>query len=245
MLDKIESIEKQVTDNSGFKAMEKYFFVPKVVKWLGDGLVFRTAIALAMKVGALYFLFHALWGSGDGSWIKFWGDIGDLPSKILPSAIISQVALLITIYAVVHLMMNRANKIQNLDSGDWTAIPILVIFIRLIGEMAAIGLFVLGMAGAFCLLIGGADAGNSGLDAISAVQNAGDIFEMYPQMIGEGLEEFAEMGGEGRLGWFIHGIKATVVGSVGVAFFYYMVAEILNLLVSMAQSLSKLANRQG
>jgi hypothetical protein len=244
MLEKIAELENKVSENPNFKKVEKYFFVNHVIKWLSDGFVFRTAASLFMKAGALYFVFEALWGSGDSSWIKYWGDIGDLESKILPSALITQVAGLLVIYAVAHLMFNRAHKIQNLPAGEINVTPIFVVSLRLIGEILAVSLFVFGVAGSICLLINGDDAGQAGLATVDAVQSAGGIFEMYPGIIGENLEEFGEVGGEANLGYFLHGLKATVVGTLATAFIWYLIAEILNLLVSTCLNIAKLANRQ-
>ena len=239
MLDKIESIEKQVQENPAFQAAEKQFFIPKVVEWLSDGFLFRTVISLALKAGALYFIFQSLWGAGEGSsWIHTWKDIGDMPSKVLPSAILTQIAFLVMIYAVAHLLYNRANKIQGLQPGPFTAIPILVIFIRLMGEIMAVSLLIMGLTGSLCLLISGGDA--MYLTSVDAIQSSGEIYEMYP-IIGEGLAEVGSMSGEGRFSWFLHGIKATFVGSIATAFFFYMVAEFVNLLTSMAQNLSRMA----
>jgi hypothetical protein len=131
------------------------------------------------------------------------------------------VAVVITFsYSTMHVLWIRASDIRDQPSSEIAIMPIAITLIRMCGEIASLAFFVFGIIGAVIALLG---SQSHGLGPFGFITEAIDT--------GSGLGA--------ALGVLVQG------GILGFAsaFFSYLTAELLNLTVSMAKNMEKLASK--
>jgi hypothetical protein len=132
------------------------------------------------------------------------------------------VAVVITFsYSTIHVLWIRAGDIQAQPSSEIAIMPIAIILVRMCGEIVSLACFVFAVFGAFIALLGSQTHGLGPFGFISNLMGAG----------GSGLG--AAMGVL---------VKGGLYG-FGAAFSSYLIAELLNLTVSMAKNMEKLASK--
>jgi hypothetical protein len=131
------------------------------------------------------------------------------------------VVLVITFsYSTIHVLWIRAGDIRDQPSSEIAIMPIAITLIRMCGEIASLAFFVFGIIGAVIALLG---SQSHGLGPFGFITEAIDT--------GSGLGA--------ALGVLVQG------GILGFAsaFFSYLTAELLNLTVSLAKNMEKLASK--
>ena len=112
--------------------MEKIFFMKSLIRWISKNKVFAKVFTNVLRVlGILIAL------GGLIVWILMWRVVFDLPTSGIVGGIIFQLIYVVAIYMVVHAMFVRANDIMKLKESDYKIIPVISIFLKLMGEIYA------------------------------------------------------------------------------------------------------------
>lgn len=132
------------------------------------------------------------------------------------------VVLVITFsYSTIHVLWIRAGDIRDQPSSEIAIMPIAITLVRMCGEIASLAFFVFGVVGALLALLG---SQSHGLGPFGFINNV--------------------MGAEGSgLGAAIGVLVKGGIYGFGAAFFSYLTAELLNLTVSMAKNIEKMASK--
>jgi hypothetical protein len=123
-------------------------------------------------------------------------------------------------YSTIHVLWVRAGDIQNQPASEIAILPIAIVLVRMCGEIASLAFFVFGMVGAVIVLVGSQVHGLGPFSFVSEAIQMGDGFGAAVAVLAQG----------GLLGF-------------GAAFSAYLTAELLNLTVSMAKNMEKLASK--
>lgn len=191
--------------------MEKFFFMKPVLELLAQGRFFRKITAIVLRVEALVVAVGSL------VLILVLGkQILDFSTAGKVGGIIFILLWVITIYMMIHALLLRAGNIANQAESDFNIVYIAFILFKLKGELAAAFLTFLSIGGAIFVWFAGADAGN-------ALKN---IFFFFPRVSDA----------------FTSGLCILICGltlAFGVLVLYYLLAELLLVLVSIAQNTKK------
>lgn len=190
-------------------AIEKFLFMKRALQLISQGKLFRRAFAIALQVLAVV---SGL--VGVVAWILTWKPVGELPPTGILGGIIFQMLFVVAIYMVVHTLLVRAKDIAQLPESEFTVIPIVAIFLKLIGEViACYGVFI-AVAGGILIWFAGPGAGS----------------------VLEGVAPFLPRFDDGS---FVDGVLLMVVGVPGAFFtlvFFYLLSELEVVWVAIAKN---------
>ena len=201
--------------------MKKYFFMQPVLKFIGEGTLFSRIFASALRVFAVLFSIGALIG-----WIQLWKVVFDMSGAAILGGFLFQVFFVIGVYMVVHTLWIRAADIQAIGKSEFTIIPIVSIFLRMLGEIYACIALAVGVGGGVLQLF----AGYSGL-ADRATRSIPGIG--LSQSLLSGL-----FGGDGASS-FVSALLLMVGGAIGAVFWlvlFYLASEFIVVVVSIARN---------
>ena len=227
--------------------MLKYFFMPRVLKFIGEGTLFSRIFASALRVFAVLLSIGALVGWIQlwklvfvvdrwlfiGSWsftirenIELWMLGLDGRGAAILGGVLFQAFFLVGLYMVVHTLWIRAADIQAIGKSEFTIIPIVSIFLRMLGEIYACISVAVGIGGGVLQLF----AGDSGLAsrATSSIPGLG-----WQQSLLSGL-----FGGF-TTSSFISALLLMVGGAIGALFWLvwlYLASEFIVVLVDIARN---------
>ncbi len=195
-----------------WKPLEKYMIMRPVLALISQGMIFRRLCGIILKIVAAF--------AGIGGlvlWIFGWKAIFTSGSAgIIIGGIIVEVLFVGLTYAIIHILLIRANDIENLPETGYSMIPIISVSLKLLGEIYASLLAFFGIAGAIFTWIAGA--------SITQLFRT----SMYmPVSIPEG---FGFWGG-------LTSLLFGVIGSFGMLVFFYFLAELTVVLVDIATGL--------
>ena len=138
--------------------MKLFKFLDPLFHLLNDGKAIRVTVMWAIRVvGAVLAAVGVLWCIAvvalgfKGSDMAF----DARSSEFLIGALLFAVFGLAFAYLTCGVCLYRANSIADLADGHFTALPILSILFRLVGEVACIGYSLIGVGGCFVLWITG------------------------------------------------------------------------------------------
>ena len=112
--------------------MDNVFFMKRVIRSISEGDFFRRVFCITLKCIAVLIAIGALVG-----WIAVWQMLSGAPSSVILGVIIFQVIFVITTYCIFHTIWIRANDIMALADTEFVVIPIVSVFVKLIGEALA------------------------------------------------------------------------------------------------------------
>ena len=122
--------------------MSRFYFFP-VLEALNDGRIIRRLVSsllyilsIATLAGGLYALYVALKDASSLGW---------------PQTLLSAVMLLATVVAVAQIFWYRARSVTQIADSAFTAIPVVSVLFRTVGEMYGTLALALGLGG--CLLM--------------------------------------------------------------------------------------------
>ena len=93
--------------------------------------------------------------SGIEGWFQAWRMVFELGGAGILGGIVFQAVFLIGIYMVTHVLWIRASDISEQPASEFTVIPIVSIVLRMVGEVYACLLSVLGVGGCILILFAG------------------------------------------------------------------------------------------
>jgi hypothetical protein len=126
--------------------MGSILFMKPVLNTVSQGKLFSRVVAIILRIVAIIAIIK-----GVVSWIGIWTLVFHLSALGVIGGIIFQLIYVIAIYMVVHVILIRAAQISNLPAADYTVIPIIAIFLKLVGEVFAC--FVVPVAVGACIFI--------------------------------------------------------------------------------------------
>jgi hypothetical protein len=134
--------------------MGRYLFMQDLLSMFSKGIVFRKVSAVALRVIAVFITIVAL-----VLFILDWKIVFKLPASGILGGLIFQMLFVVAIYMVVHTLLIRANEIINLPFSDYTVIPIISIFLKLVGEIYAWFSSLIAVAGGMLIWFAGGYGG--------------------------------------------------------------------------------------
>ncbi len=131
-------------------AAAKLLFMRPVLAHLSSGRLFNRLAALGIRIAAGLYALGSLM-----AWVQTWRILGDLSGFGVLGGILFQLLFPIGVYMVVHIMLIRAREIAHLVPSEFTMLPILGIFLRMLGEVYAAILVSVGVGGSLFMLLAG------------------------------------------------------------------------------------------
>lgn len=141
------------TPTEAASVIEKFLFMRGTLQLISQGKLFRRVFAIALQVLAV-----VIGLVGVVVWIETWEPVVDLLPPGILGGIIFQMLFAVAVYMIVHTLLIRAKDITQLPESEFTVIPIVGIFLKLIGEViACYGIFI-AVAGGILLWFAGPGA---------------------------------------------------------------------------------------
>lgn len=112
--------------------MEKYFFMRPLLDRLAQARFFCHMVAIALRVVAALFVLFSL-----TTFFKAGKIIFDLPTNGILGGVLFEIFFVVAVYAVAHVLLIRARDIDRLQPGEYYALTIGPILLRLLGEAYA------------------------------------------------------------------------------------------------------------
>lgn len=121
--------------------MSKVFFMRPLLELLAQGRFFCRGVAIILRVSAAMLVLFSLTTFFQAGKTTF-----ELPAHGIPGGALFEVFFVVAVYAAVHVLLIRAKEIENLPGGEFFALPLGSILVRLLGEAYAafVGLVAVG-----------------------------------------------------------------------------------------------------
>ena len=110
----------------------KLLFVRPLLLLMGQGKFFARVMAMAVRACAALVVLFSLTTFFQVGKLLF-----ALPASGIPGAVIFELLFVIGIYAVVHVLLLRARDLEQLAVGEWYALPLAAVIMRMLGETYA------------------------------------------------------------------------------------------------------------
>jgi hypothetical protein len=201
--------------------MQKYFFMQRVLKFIGEGALFSRICASALRVFAVLTSIGAL-----VAWMQLWKLVFHMSGAAILGGVLFQGVFVVGAYMVVHTLWIRAADIRAIGSSEFTIIPIVSIFLRMLGEVYACISVAAGVGGGVLQLF----AGYSVL--------ASRAIRSVPGMGWEQSLFFGLFGGDSTSS-FVSAFMLMVSGVIGAVFWlalFYLASEFIVVLVDIARN---------
>jgi len=201
--------------------MKKYLFMQPVLKFIGEGTLFSRIFASALRVFAVLLSIGAVI-----AWIQLWKMVFEMNGAAILGGVVFQALFVVGVYMVVHTVWIRASDIQGLGKSDFKIIPIVSLFLRMLGEIYACISVAVGVGGGVLLLFGA--YGGLAYRATRAIPGMG-----WQDSLFSGL-----FGGD-TTSTFLSAVLVTVSGAIGAVFWlvlFYLASELVVVLVDIAQN---------
>lgn len=197
--------------------MDKVFFMKPFIENFSEKNVFTKTFATILRVLAVISIVAAF-----VIWILLWKVVFEIPSTGIAGGVIFQVFFLVGIYMAAHAAFLRAQNISKLKTKEYTIVPVVTVFLKLLGEIYASLTAAVALGGGILIWF----AGGYGLQLLEEVP------KFIPQY----------GGGTTFLGGLIF-----LIGGLVVAFFtliaFYFLAEFFNMIVDIALNTKKGSSR--
>ena len=196
--------------------MNNIFFMKPVLQLTSQGNIFRQAFVWILRIIAGLLVIAALVG-----WVRLWIAIVELSGAGIVGGVIFQLALVVAVYTVVHTLLIRAGDIGKLPESEFTVLPIVAVFLRMIGEIYACFAVSIGVAGGIFIWFAGREA-------------VGLIRQLRIP--------FISSSGGGLVGGLSMMIGSIIAGFL-VLVLFYMTAEAVVVIVKIAQNTRRMADQ--
>ncbi len=203
--------------------MTRYFFMPAVLRFIGDGGLFARIVGVTLRICAL--LVALLWAV---SWFSGWVLIFHVGGLAVFAGLLAQLVNIVIGYMVVHTIWIRAADVEALKGSEFIVTPILSALVRLGGEVVA------------CIL-----AGTGAQLAVVALFSERLLRKLAPDFLAQGVFYLPGVGG------FLWAILLGLGGAIAAVFcllLFYLMAEWLVAVVDVARNtgiLRKIAEQRG
>jgi len=193
--------------------MNKILFIKPFIENFRKKKVFTKTFATILRILAVISVVAAF-----VIWILLWKFVFEIPSTGIAGGVIFQIFFLVGIYMVTHTVFLRAQNIAQLKTDEYTVVPAVTVFLKLLGEIYASLTAAIALGGGILIWF----AGGYGLQ----------LLEEVPRFIPQ------YRGGTTFLGGVIF-----LVGGLTVAFFtliaFYFAAEFFNIVTDIALNTKK------
>jgi hypothetical protein len=188
-----------------------YLFIKPALELISQGLILKKIYSIILKVLAVFTGIAGL-----VVWIYGWktvftsDDIG-----VILGGIVVELLLVILLYALIHILVIRAENIQDLPEAGYEIIPIMSLSLKLAGELYACFIAFLGVGGGIFHWLAGGSLAN---------------FFQNPYLLR--LPEFNRIQNV-----FASGLITIILGvleAFGILILFYFLAELMNILVDIA-----------
>lgn len=209
--------------------MKNYLFMQPALAFIGQGRLFTSLVASALRVSAVLLSLGAL-----VAWLNMWKVVFNMDGVAILGGVLFQAFFVIGVYMVVHACWIRAADIRVLHGSDFTVIPILSVLLRLLGEINACVSLTLGVGGGVAALFGG----YLGYQIGQGIPGLGLTQSFLFDLLGRGGSSF------------VSAVLLAVGGAIGAVlwlFLFYVASEMLVALVAIARNtaaLLSIAERQ-
>lgn len=112
--------------------MDKVFFMKPFIENLSKKTVFTKTFATTLRVLAVISILAAV-----VIWILLWKFVFEIPSTGIAGGVIFQIFFLVGIYMAAHAAFLRAQEIAKLKTKEYTVVPVVSVFLKLLGEIYA------------------------------------------------------------------------------------------------------------
>jgi hypothetical protein len=193
--------------------MDKVFFMKPFIENFSKTNVFPKIFAIVLKILTIIAILAAV-----VIWILLWKFVFEIPSTGIAGGVIFQIFFLVGIYMASHAAFLRAQDISKLKTKDYTVVPVVTVFLKLLGEIYASLTAAIALGGGILIWF----AGGYGLQLLEEVP------KFIPQY----------SGGTTFLGGVIF-----LIGGLSVAFFtliaFYFASEFFNMVMDIALNTKK------
>lgn len=142
--------------------MSGWMFVPAAVAQLATGSFFKRyfhvllrALAVVSALGGLVSVFGMLYAMGRA--VEYAGGVGK--AGVVLAFIVFAATMAALVYVVVHLLILRSNTVAQLPDSEFVVIPILVVLLRLAGEILSAVIVAISFVTFLAMLFAGDAAG--------------------------------------------------------------------------------------
>jgi len=199
-------------------SVSKYLFMNQVLKHLAHRRTLNKTVAIVMWVITGIFALALL-----VAWIMAWGLVARNRGAGILGGIIYQLIFVAMAYMLVHTYMIRAREVWSLPDGDYRAIPLISIFLKLAGETYAIFLASMGIGTGISLWF------RSGVspffDLPFGLSRYFSTFESSRYLYSEG----------GFVAGILYMVGGVLLAIVSIMFFYFL-SEMIYVLVEIAKN---------
>lgn len=122
--------------------MEKYLFVRPLLGLIAQPRFFCRLVSIALRACAALVVLFSLATFFHVGKLTF-----ELPAQAIPGAVLFEIFFVLAIYAVVHVLLIRARDIDQLQAGEFFALPLAAVVTRLLGEAYAAFVSLVGIGG--------------------------------------------------------------------------------------------------
>lgn len=112
--------------------MDKVFFMKPFVENFSKKGVFNKAFAIILKILAVLTIIAAF-----VTWVLLWKFVFEIPAAGIAGGVIFQLFFIVGIYMAIHAVFIRAQHISALKTDEYTVVPVVSIFLKLMGEVYA------------------------------------------------------------------------------------------------------------
>jgi hypothetical protein len=112
--------------------MEKIFFMKPFIENFAKKGVFSKSFAVILKVLAIITIVVAF-----VTWVLLWKLVFEIPAAGVAGGVIFQLFFIIGLYMAIHAIFIRAKQISDYKSDEYTVVPVVSIFLKLLGEIYA------------------------------------------------------------------------------------------------------------
>jgi len=197
--------------------MDKILFMKPFLENFTNKKVFGKVFAIILRILAFISIIGAF-----VIWILFWKLVFEIPSTGIAGGVIFQIIFIVGIYMAVHSVFFRAQQISKLKTGDYTVVPVVCVFLKLLGEIYASLTTAIAIGGGILIWF----AGGYGLQ----------LLEEVPQFI-------PQYGGGTT---FLGGVLF-LIGGLVIAFFtiiaFYFAAEFFGIVTDVAVNTKKRSSK--
>ncbi|MFO7867112.1 MAG: hypothetical protein R6V02_09925 [Candidatus Aminicenantes bacterium] len=112
--------------------MNKVFFMKPFVENFSKKGVFNKAFSIILKILAVLTIIAAF-----VIWVLLWKFVFEIPAAGIAGGVIFQLFFIVGIYMAIHAVFVRAQHISALKTDEYTVVPVVSIFLKLLGEVYA------------------------------------------------------------------------------------------------------------
>jgi len=196
--------------------MDKVFFMKPFIENFSKKNVFIKVFAIILRVLTIIAIVAAV-----VIWILLWKFVFEIPAAGIAGGVIFQIFFLVGIYMAAHAAFIRAQDIAGLKTKEYTIVPVVTVFLKLLGEIYASLTAAVALGGGVLIWF----AGGYGFELLERVPRFTKFIPQY--------------GGEAT---FLGGV-IFLIGGLAVAFFtliaFYFSAEFIRMVMDIALNTKK------